>query len=455
MDFRGSWPEWVAGGVLFAMFVVAAVYLASVALRKLLHRSKPRPVDEFAPRQPRPEDQAAFLTASMQSVIQRLREQEKELERLHRQEKDRAQQTERLIATVTQHMPTGLLLINAAGLVTTANPAAEAALGVRGLSYRRFNEALGADSRLVELLGQCLREGTTFQREEVQHTTPAGEVRHLGVTASPIFTQSPAQAPQKAAGALCLLSDLTELTALQKQVRLRENLAALGEMSAGIAHEFKNALAIISGYAQMIRGDAASPELAESAGKIEQETRALTHVVTEFLRFARPLAVEYETVPLAALVESVVAEIRETEPGVEIALEGRFTDVTGDADLLRQALRNLVRNAAEAGVEGGGPRRVVVRGTVEDSAGHPVQRIGVADNGAGIAAEDLPKVFLPFFTTKADGTGLGLAVVQKIALHHGGGVEARNLAEGGAEFMFWLPLRRETSQAVESTAQSI
>jgi signal transduction histidine kinase len=453
VDFQGTWPEWVAGGALFVMFVLAGAYLASVALRKMLHRAEPKPRDEFAAPQPRPEDQAAFLTASMQSVIQRLREQEKELERLHRQEKDRAQQTERLIATVTQHMPTGLLLINAAGLVTTANPAAESVLGVRGLSYRRFAEALGADSPLVALLDRCLREGATFQREEVTHTTPDGSVRHLGVTVSPILGGQPATSSQKAAGALCLLSDLTELTALQKQVRLKENLAALGEMSAGIAHEFKNALAIISGYAQMLRAEASAPELAESAAKIEQETRALTHVVTEFLRFARPIAVEYESVALEELMQSIVAEVRETEPGVEISLEGKFEQVYADADLLRQALRNLVRNAAEA--SGEAPRRVRVRGAVEETAGQPAQRIHVADNGAGIAAEDLPKVFLPFFTTKADGTGLGLAVVQKIALQHGGGVEARNLPEGGAEFMLWLPLRRRETEAVESAAPSI
>jgi len=455
MNFQPSITEWVIGGAVFVLMIVASVYLASVAIRRLLHGSEPKQKGEFEPRTPRSEDQAAFLTASMQSVIQRLREQEKELERLHRQEKDRAQQTERLIAAVSSHMPTGLLLINAAGLVTTANPAAEAALGIGGVSYRRYNESLGPESRLVALIGQCLREGSTFQREEVEHKTPSGETRHLGVTVSPIFAQQPAQAPQKASGALCLLSDLTELTALQKQVRLKENLAALGEMSAGIAHEFKNALAIISGYAQMIRGEASAPELVESAAKIEQETHTLTHVVTEFLRFARPLAVEYEAVPLAPLVERVVGEVRETSPGVEIKLEGEFAEATGDADLLRQALRNLIRNAAEAVGEGAGPRRVLVHGVIDESPGHAAQRIIVTDNGAGIAPEDLPRVFLPFFTTKADGTGLGLAVVQKIALQHGGGVEARNLPEGGAEFMFWLPLRRERTQAVESAADSI
>ncbi len=116
------------------------------------------------------------------------------------------------------------------------------------------------------MLTACLRDGKTFQRGEVEHLTTEGEVRRLGVTISPIYRHArmavrrhvsdPPRTPEmKVSGALCLMSDLTELTALQKQIRWKENLAALGEMSAGIAHEFKNALATISGYAQMIRSE--------------------------------------------------------------------------------------------------------------------------------------------------------------------------------------------------------
>ena len=118
----------------------------------------------------------------------------------------------------------------------------------------------------------------------------------------------------KISGALCLMSDLTELTALQKQIRWKENLAALGEMSAGIAHEFKNALATISGYAQMIRSEAAAGRHARLAERILDQTRALTHVVTEFLRFAKPLEICYETVPMQTVVEKVAEELREAIP---------------------------------------------------------------------------------------------------------------------------------------------
>ena len=250
-------------------------------------------------------------------------------------------------------------------------------------------------------------------------------------------------------GAICLLTDLTQLVALQKQVQVKENLAALGELSAGIAHEFKNALATISGYAQMIRSESDGGEIHDNAQSIVEQTRALTHLVTEFLKFARPLEISYESLSVEPMLQRVLAEVGETQPGLELVLEGDFSDVPGDEGLLRQAILNLVRNAAEAAASRPSGGRVTVRGSVEQG-GRTGQRISISDNGPGIPPGDLPKIFLPFYTTKANGTGLGLAVVQKIIVQHGGTIEARNMADGGAEFIVWLPQTREAIQGVAS-----
>lgn len=452
-----SGPMLVGAAVVFLLAVLLGAYLVSFVVRKMLHRGeRAARKDEFAPPQPPSENREAFMAASMQAVIQRLREQERELERLHRLEKERAAQTQRITAAVTNSMPTGLLMVNSTGLVQMANPAASAALGVTAPLYHRYSDVLGTDSPLTRLLAACLQEGRTYQREEIDYRTPDGETRRLGVTISPTYPMqvTPGNPPAKPSGALCLLSDLTELTALQKQIRLQENMAALGEMSAGIAHEFKNALAVISGYAQMMRAEAAG-EAAESAERILKETRALTHVVTEFLRFARPLEVSHETIPLRGLVEQVADEVRQAVPAVTIETAGDFTEVSADQGLLRQALLNLVRNAAEAAASHGTRAQVILRGAIEEDAGRLAQRISVLDNGPGIPHDNLDKVFLPFYTTKSEGTGLGLAVVQKIALQHGGRVEARNRPEGGAAFILWLPLVREEHEAVDSAPARI
>lgn len=438
--------------VFFALVFVTLVG-AIVMLRRSVHeKNEISGETQDAAFRVNAENPSAFMAASMQGVITRLREQEQELARLHQLEKERAQETERLSEAVTRNMPAGLLLITATGTISSANPAAEKALGLHGLQYRRYSEILGADSPLANMLTACLRNGQTFQRDEVPHVTPAGESRQLGVTISPIYRQarnvpgawgaSPAaQAAPKLTGALCLMSDLTELATLQRQMRWKENLAALGEMSAGIAHEFKNALATISGYAQMIHSEAPSGEAAESAQKIIEQTRSLTHVVTEFLRFARPLELSQEDFALRAVVEQVADEIRGALNGVTIRTEGSFDEISGDAGLLRQALLNLTRNAAEAASSNGHPGEVTISGAQETHGGQKWQLVAVRDNGPGIPAGSLDKIFVPFFTTKATGTGLGLPVVQKVALQHGGRVEGRNQPQGGAEFDLWLPLR--------------
>jgi len=431
---------------VFGVGAAAGVFLVGLIVlflaRRYFHARNAR--KEEPSQTPRTENPSAFMAASMQGVIQKLRDQEKELERLHRIEKERAAHTERLSEEVTRNMPAGLLVVNVTGIISSANPAAEQVLGIRGLGFRRYSEALGEASDLTRLVAECLTDGKIFRREEVEHATPSGESRHLGVTISPIR-----KGQEKINGAICLLSDLTELAALQQQMQLKENLAALGELSAGIAHEFKNALATISGYAQMIRAEELGGEASDYADHILEQTRNITHVVTEFLKYARPLEISNEPVPLQGVLERVISEIAEAKPAVQVRSEGAFGNVPGDEGLLRQALLNLVRNAAEACASTTTGGQVLLTGElirVEDGGS---QRIRVLDNGPGIENDALSKLFRPFYTTKADGTGLGLAVVQKIIVQHGGKVEARNRPEGGAVFIVTLPLCGGVPEAVE------
>ena len=433
------WPVVIGVG----LGLLAIVWLVLYLVRRFFRDTRDAHKERILAAAPGVANPAAFMTASMQGVIQKLREQEKELERLHRMEKERAEQTERLSEEVTRNMPAGLLVVNATGIISSANPAAEQALGIRGLGYRRYSEALGDHSELTKLVAECLANGKIFRREQVDHAPPAGGTRRLGVTISPIRRGN-----ERVSGAICLLSDMTELAALQQQIELKKHLAALGELSAGIAHEFKNALATISGYAQLILAEAVDSEVPDYAERILEQTRSITHVVTEFLKYARPLEISDEVVELQGVVERVVSEIGAAVPNVEVRSQGRYGSVAGDEGLLRQVLLNLARNAAEAcGSANGG--RVTLGGESVRTGDNGFQRITVTDNGPGIAEAALPNLFRPFFTTKPQGTGLGLAVVQKIVVQHGGQVEARNRPEGGAAFIVTLPEWRGSREAVE------
>jgi len=194
--------------VMTALILVGSLGLAFFLLRRTLGQSGGNEIRDHDP-VPRAENVPAFMTASMQAVILKLREQEKELERLHKAERERAENTARLSEEVTRNMPAGLLVIGVNGLISGSNPAAEQALGIKGLVFRRFSEALGETSALTGLIQRCLAEGKIFRREQAEHIAPDGSHRELGVTISPIR-----RGQEKATGAICLLSDLTELASL-------------------------------------------------------------------------------------------------------------------------------------------------------------------------------------------------------------------------------------------------
>jgi signal transduction histidine kinase len=388
-----------------------------------------------------------FAAATVQAVIARLKEQEKELERLRKAEQSRAQASETISAAVLSNLSSGVLLFGPTMLVRQANEASRSILGYAsptGLHARDVFQGAGnlrhdpsasgpAPASLADAVELCLRSGTPLRRMETDYVTPAGERRVLGITLSAVRG-----AGGEALGAACLVSDLTEISSMTQQMRLRENLALLGEMSAGIAHEFKNSLATISGYAQMLTAENDAATTQQFAGKIVTETANLTRIVTDFLNFARPQGLEAEPVALRALLEDCGREC-----GATLNLDGFPADLSllGDETALRQAFSNLLRNSAEAGRDG-----ATVTVEVRALADAQATRLVFRDDGTGIPQENLARIFVPFFTTKAAGTGLGLALVHRIVSEHGGTVSVAS-DPSGSTFTLSFPARKAPGEA--------
>jgi two-component system, NtrC family, sensor histidine kinase AtoS len=389
----------------------------------------------------------AFTLATYQGVIQRMKEQEGELERLRLSARQQAAETENISEAVLSNLTSGVVLFSTAGLVQQVNPAARTILGYasplhlhardlfRGVSALRAPDDSHSqgNAALLDTLENCVRLARPARRLEADYTTPAGQHRTLGITLSPVRS-----AKGEPLGAACLISDLTEISELARQMRLRENLAALGEMSAGIAHEFKNSLATISGYAQMLRTTNDQATVERFASKIAGETENLTRVVTEFLNFARPPAADLagSAAPLREVVDvrSILEECAREYP-LHLRLSG-FEDkqiIFGDRTLLRQLFSNLLRNSAEAARNG---QRTQVEALAETSSGQ--LRLTLRDNGCGIPPGMLPKIFIPFFTTKPNGTGLGLALVHRIVTQHGGSITVSS-NDSGTTFTLQFP----------------
>jgi PAS domain S-box-containing protein len=377
--------------------------------------------------------------ATYQNVIQQFKAQGLELERLRQQDRQRASTTENISEAVISNLTSGVVLFSPMGLVQQANAAAKKILGYAspfGLHARDIFRGATAirpameQSSLPQILERAASKREAVHRLEVDYATPAGEARVLGITISPVQDRK-----GSLLGTACLISDLTEMSNMAQQVRLQDNMASLGEMSAGIAHEFKNSLATISGYSQMLAADSAE-ETREFAQKIALETSNLTRIVTDFLNFARPQGMQREPLDLRAMLEDCAKE-----NGVALAVENAPVPwtVVADPTALRQVFSNLIRNSKEAERPGAA---VAIRVVAEEKGNQTLIRL--SDNGSGVPKNKLPKIFIPFFTTKAEGTGLGLALVHRIVTDHGGAVSVVS-SEAGTTFTIALPRSTENS----------
>lgn len=371
----------------------------------------------------------AFVAAALEDSLRRLREQE-------RATSVRAETSERLNSEIVSSLTSGLLVVGLGGEVRMLNPAGHRLLRRTAVEPgSRLRDLLAETGPVADVVEECLTTARPILRRSIPLRWPDGRDVHLGVTVSPL---SDAQgSPQ---GAICLFTDLTAVVDLEDQLRLKDSLARLGELTAGLAHEFRNGLATIHGYARLIDPSQVSTPYAAYVQGIRDETDALGRVVTNFLNFARPAQMTLAQVEMGRLVEQVAADLRpEVEArGGTVGVAGEFGTVDGDEVLLRQAFVNLLRNAIDACSEVGTPPRIHVEGQVDRS--HGTLRIAVVDNGPGVDPALQEKVFQPFFTTKGHGTGLGLALVQKIVVTHNGRVTLAAADDGGAAFQVSLPL---------------
>lgn len=372
---------------------------------------------------PKSQDEAEFVLETFQSVVAQLQEQRKELERLSTEARERANSAEKFSERIVASLPSGLIAFDAAGRSMAINTPGRTLLEVDGRELgESYEQLLGAHAELSAMVGDCLKTGNVYRRTEIEAVGTNGKLRRLGASVAPIDLP-PERGPR---GALCLLTDITEVTELREQVALKNNLESLGEMSAGLAHEFKNAIATLQGYAQLLQSMDLNDKAQVAAGSLLNEVRNLSSMVTAFLNFARPQPLHLEEVCVVELITDCAAEL----PVKSVVDADPALAVRADERMLRLALLNIMRNGAEATPDG----CVFVSAAREDSS----VVIRVRDTGPGISAADLQKIFIPFFTTKAKGHGIGLALTHRIITQHGGTLTAANAPEGGAVFTIKL-----------------
>jgi PAS domain S-box-containing protein len=369
--------------------------------------------------------ETAFVTVALQDALTKLKAQERKMSA-------RAEASERLSGEIVESLTAGLLVVSSEGTVRILNPAGRRMLNLpESAVSNSYREVLFEFDPLARKIAECLSTGEPIVRRQLEIASK-GSVTHLGVSVSAL-TDGRGQRH----GVICLFTDLTPIIEMEEQLRLKDSLARVGELTAGIAHEFRNGLATIHGYARLLDLNALPGSYRPHVEGIRQETDSLGQVVTNFLNFARPAQVTLSAVGLRAVVERAAEEVRNEARahGGDVTIRGDFPVIEGDDVLLKQAFSNLLRNAVEACVGASTTPQVVIDGRVEGGQ----VRVSIDDNGPGIAVSERVRIFRPFFTTKGRGTGLGLALVQKIIVTHNGRISVANSATGGASLQVVLP----------------
>jgi two-component system sensor histidine kinase PilS (NtrC family) len=350
-----------------------------------------------------------------------------------------------------ESLKSGLLTADRDGRITSFNPEAERITGVASAS------AIGQD---VEELFPGIRalalaptgDDSSQGRFRAPYRNRLGEDLHLGIAA---YILKDARAVPS--GHVMIFQDVSDVVEMEAELRRSERLAAVGELSACIAHEIRNPLAAISGSVQMLKRKAdtlgGTVEARRLMSIVLRETDRLNHLITDFLQYARPGPVRIEPVSLETVAGEVLEVFGSIVPeNVRVVLKvPHALAVLADADQLRQLLWNLTLNACQAMPEGGTlcleaqaaaeptPQEARSARRNEQEEKKSWVEITVRDEGIGIPPEALDHVFDPFFTTKPEGSGLGLATVHRIVEEHGGSIRLESLVDQGTTIRIWLP----------------
>jgi two-component system sensor histidine kinase HydH len=333
---------------------------------------------------------------------------------------------------VVESMADGLISVNRERKIVTLNRKAAEFFGAKeeDLKSKEISRVLGIDiDNLLKEKGGMLRDW------ELKVSSQYGAQIPLSLSAAPLKDEN-----DKEMGSVLLLRDLREIRDLQERVRRSERLASLGRLAAGVAHEIRNPLSSIRGFAQFFQNRFKGQEKEqEYASVMVREVDRLNRVITELLDFARPKEPHRELHSAVEILEQTLkvleSELAKKNIAVEKKLEASLPRIWVDRDQLSQALLNLLLNALES-MEEAGKIRISM-----ESGGAEVLAISISDTGRGIPKEDLERVFEPFFSTKRKGTGLGLAIVHQIVESHKGEIKVESRAGEGTTFRITLPIQ--------------
>lgn len=363
---------------------------------------------------------AAGLTEDPDSVVEALRRTNEELARLLEEAHHRTGELEVLSGTLSRSIASGLLVLGPDDRPLECNR--------QGLDILERVESAPTLAALLEgwPAFRAALEGVLEGRGVHSRLEVSERGKDLGLNVAPLYS-----AERAFLGTLVLFTDLTPWKRIEEELRLQSSLASLGTFASGIAHEFRNSLAALTGYMKLLRKEPPEGKGREYLDAMLREADHINRVVGRFLDYSRLQAIRRAPVDLREVVDEALAGLEAQYPDVRFSVGGPPAALDADAALLAQALRAVAENACQARPDG--PVRV------EWEAGEGEVKLRVADKGPGVPVEARGRLFIPFFTTRPEGTGLGLALAHRITILHGGTLVCEPPGGAGAVFLFTLP----------------
>lgn len=381
-----------------------------------------------------------YIVNTFKNVIRELVEKSTQLEKLYEKSERKADSITRYNEYILGSITSGVVICDSGGIVTRFNRSAENILDYfeRECRGKHYRDIFGSEHRLTRMLDDALLHGKIHSRHEFEIKRPDGERLWLGCSSSMVNDEK-----GEGMGAVLLMIDLTEIRRLQEISSYSEKMASLGEMAAGLAHEIRNSFAVILGFANLIKKTTTSDDAAvQLVSSLKDEATAAEELLSRFLNFARPLDLLPEPVGINELINfDPRGAVRPLSDDIDILhrVDDHIPPINADPALIRQAMSNLILNACEAMPDGG---ELIIDISLESKhieGRHDELLISVIDSGNGIAPEIKSKMFNPFFSTKAEGTGLGLALVKKIVTLHQGWIEVQSKPGKGTRITMHLP----------------
>jgi two-component system sensor histidine kinase PilS (NtrC family) len=338
---------------------------------------------------------------------------------------------------IFESVGSGLIAVDPRGRITAFNRAAEAITGIGAPEAlgRPWESIFGISVDLERVRRAMAGPGGQSQRYEIELHRRDGRQIPVGAT---FWLLKSGQG--ESVGLIGVCQDLSSIKQMEARMRQADRLATLGRLSANIAHEIRNPLASMSGAIEVL-----AKELPQDAGSgrlveiVLRESERLNRIIRDFLEYARPAPLALLHVNLAEILDEVLLLLEHRSPAANIKVIREYGDtlpVRADPQQLRQAIWNLCINAVQS-MPDGGEVRVGARELTDESPGRLQLRI--TDSGQGIPEKDLPHIFEPFYSTKPEGSGIGLALVYRVIQDHGGLVEVRSKPGAGTTFTLTLP----------------